>query len=117
MSVRVYNVERAALVFGPCASGAGDVWRSGTRESPIAERLTPYVKPLYRGRVRETVLVIHVVECKPEVLTRAEGPFEALLRARARGASISLGWSRTGLAMTVASVTSHHSRGATCAIA
>ena len=66
MSVRVYNVERAALVFGPCASGAGDVWRSGTRESPIAERLTPYVKPLYRGRVRETVLVIHVVECKPE---------------------------------------------------
>ena len=67
MSVRVYNVERAALVFGPCASGAGDVWRSGTRESPIAERLTPYVKPLYRGRVRETVLVIHVVECKPEV--------------------------------------------------
>ena len=67
MSVRVYNVERAALVFGPCASGAGDVWRSGTRESPIAERLTPYVKPLYRGRVRETVLVIHVVECKPEM--------------------------------------------------
>ena len=71
MSVRVYNVERAALVFGPCASGAGDVWRSGTRESPIAERLTPYVKPLYRGRVRETVLVIHVVECKPECLWAA----------------------------------------------
>ena len=85
MSVRVYNVERAALVFGPCASGAGDVWRSGTRESPIAERLTPYVKPLYRGRVRETVLVIHVVECKPEValLTHAGASSSAASRPRA----------------------------------
>ena len=82
MSVRVYNVERAALVFGPCASGAGDVWRSGTRESPIAERLTPYVKPLYRGRVRETVLVIHVVECKPE--ENARGGPQACNRVQCR---------------------------------
>ena len=85
MSVRVYNVERAALVFGPCASGAGDVWRSGTRESPIAERLTPYVKPLYRGRVRETVLVIHVVECKPEFCSKAASSADA---TRVAGAAV-----------------------------